>query len=83
MSSSNLQWFYSFDRIYCRDCGLNVIAVGHYCMLRDRVWRETGVGLTDGVLCLDDIEQRLGVCALPISLCHERKQTFACGQKAN
>jgi hypothetical protein len=29
-------------------------------MLRDPVWRLTGLAADDGVLCLDDIERRLG-----------------------
>lgn len=47
-------------RTRCLDCGLDVTASGDYCMLLDRVWAATGLGPDDGVLCLADIERRLG-----------------------
>jgi hypothetical protein len=52
----------AMDRVLCLDCNVNVVSAGHYCMLKTRVWRQTGVGSWHfiGVLCLDCIERRLG-----------------------
>jgi hypothetical protein len=56
----------SRERMFCVDCAtegraFNVISEGHYCMLRDRLWRELGMaGYFSGVLCLGCIERRLG-----------------------
>jgi hypothetical protein len=58
--ASDPVWEESRNRLYCLDCGLHVISEGHYCMLRTPVWRRTGLGPFDGVLCLDHIERRIG-----------------------
>jgi len=42
----------------CHDCGVDLHDIGHYCMLTNPVWRQTG--LDDGYLCLDCIERRIG-----------------------
>jgi hypothetical protein len=43
----------------CADCGVNVLAIGHYYMLRREVWREGMPGI-EGNLCLPCCERRLG-----------------------
>ncbi len=44
----------------CLDCGVNVIEIGDYCLLNDRIWEgELGLGWTDD-LCIACIETRLG-----------------------
>ena len=54
------------ERIFCADCtaegrAFNVVSEGHYCMLRDPLWRSLGMaGYFSGVLCLGCIERRLG-----------------------
>jgi hypothetical protein len=46
-------------RAHCHDCGIDIVAVGHWCMVEDAVWAATGLGKEDGVLCLQCIETRL------------------------
>jgi hypothetical protein len=58
MSAADLLW--RRERAFCVDCDFDVIGGGHYCMLRDRVWRELGMSDYSGVLCLCCIEDRLG-----------------------
>jgi hypothetical protein len=54
------------ERIYCIDCArdgraFNVMSEGHYCMVRERVWRSLGMqDYFAGVLCLACVERRLG-----------------------
>ena len=44
----------------CKDCGVNVIKAGDYCMIRSEIWKgDFGLGEDDN-LCLACIEQRLG-----------------------
>jgi hypothetical protein len=44
----------------CLDCGVNVIEIGDYCMVRDEIWRDAfGLGWNDN-LCMVCIEKRLG-----------------------
>lgn len=43
----------------CVDCGIRCDG-DQWCMLRDPVWAETGLAPDGGVLCLLDIERRLG-----------------------
>lgn len=44
----------------CLDCGLHVIRAGHWYMVHDEVWEQTGLDKHGGVLCLDCLEHRLG-----------------------
>jgi hypothetical protein len=44
----------------CRDCGINTVKAGDYCLLTDEIWRDTlGLGWDDN-LCIACIELRLG-----------------------
>ncbi len=43
----------------CRDCQCDTGQIGEYYMLHDEVWRETGLGLHDGMLCIGCAEARL------------------------
>ena len=44
----------------CRDCGVNVIKIGDYCMLSTDIWEgKLGMGERDN-LCIACIEARLG-----------------------
>jgi hypothetical protein len=47
-------------RTCCHDCGRDIIALGHHCMVLDEVWQATGLGPEDGTLCLAHLQQRLG-----------------------
>jgi hypothetical protein len=58
MSRKSRRWLWARTR--CADCGIDVAAAGQRYMLRDEVWAATGLGPGDGVLCLRDVEQRLG-----------------------
>jgi hypothetical protein len=44
----------------CKGCGLDVIRIGDYCMLRTKIWEgQLGLGWTDN-MCVACIEARLG-----------------------
>jgi hypothetical protein len=58
--SKDEKWRSSRLRFFCLDCQIDVVEEEHYCMLRRPVWRQTGLGPYDGVLCLDCIERRIG-----------------------
>jgi hypothetical protein len=47
-------------RYKCRDCGVNVIEAGDYCLLNDDIWkRQLRLRWKDN-LCIECIEKRLG-----------------------
>jgi len=48
------------DRHVCKDCGVNVIKIGEYCMINPALWKDKlGLGWDDN-LCIGCIEKRLG-----------------------
>lgn len=60
----------------CRDCGRDVIELGHPCVLETSVWRATGLARWNGCLCLDHIEARLGrpLCRQDFQRCTEAER---------
>lgn len=45
----------------CLDCGIDVYDIGHYYMVHDQVWGQTGLGTDNGLkLCLHCLASRLG-----------------------
>ncbi len=54
----------------CRDCQCDTDQIGEYYMLHDEVWRETGLGLHDGMLCIGCAESRLGRRLRPVDFKH-------------
>lgn len=44
----------------CVDCKRDTYALGHYYMVHDEVWAASGLGKTDGMLCLDCLQGRIG-----------------------
>ena len=45
----------------CRDCGIDVVAAGHWYMVHDHIWAAAGGSTDDGdYLCIHCLEQRLG-----------------------
>lgn len=45
----------------CLDCGVDTDeAYYDYYMVHDRIWRETGLGMDDGQLCIECLELRIG-----------------------
>jgi hypothetical protein len=47
-------------RYRCIDCGVNVVAIGEFYMLKSALWEDQlGLGLSDN-LCIGCLERRLG-----------------------
>ena len=45
----------------CFDCGVDIYDIGHYYMVYDRIWAQTGLGRDNGLkLCLHCLAHRLG-----------------------
>lgn len=44
----------------CEDCGRNTYEIGEYYMVRNSVWDETGLKHGKGMLCIKDLEKRIG-----------------------
>jgi hypothetical protein len=54
------RWACEIARHRCVDCGVNVIRIGDYYMLRSAIWQDQlGLGWHDN-LCIACVEQRLG-----------------------
>jgi hypothetical protein len=49
-----------YQRIHCRDCGVDVLKIGDWYSVRAEVWAATGLAPEGGVLCLADLRRRLG-----------------------
>jgi hypothetical protein len=47
-------------RTRCRDCGIDVTKSGDWYMVHDHIWALSGLGPVDGVLCVADLERRIG-----------------------
>jgi hypothetical protein len=45
-------------RFRCVDCCVDTI--GEYYMVRNELWAASGLGPNDGMLCLADLERRIG-----------------------
>jgi hypothetical protein len=43
----------------CKDCGVDVIAIGDWYMAKSEIWKALGLGWSDN-LCLACLERRLG-----------------------
>lgn len=43
----------------CVDCGVDTSEINEYYMVTDAVWRATGLGKRDGMLCIGCLETRL------------------------
>jgi hypothetical protein len=49
------------DRTFhCVDCGKDTGSSGEYYMVADELWAETGLAPNGGMLCLVDLERRIG-----------------------
>jgi len=44
----------------CLDCGIDTDDSNEYYMLKKSVWKETGLTLHEGILCIGCVEVRLG-----------------------
>jgi hypothetical protein len=49
----------AFDRMNCIDCGINVVAVGDYCMVNADVWKRLGLTWLNN-LSIPCLERRCG-----------------------
>jgi hypothetical protein len=48
------------QRWHCLDCGVDTIKSGHYYMVRNHVWAQSGCSPNGGMLCLYCLTRRLG-----------------------
>jgi hypothetical protein len=47
-------------KFHCVDCGKCTSSSGEYYMVREEIWAASGLGPHDGMLCLLDLERRIG-----------------------
>ena len=51
---------YTHDCRRCLGCGLDTVAAREYYLLHDDVWAQTGIGPSEGVLCIGCVEGHIG-----------------------
>jgi hypothetical protein len=53
-------WEREKQRWHCLDCGVDTIECGHYYMVHDQIWAQSGCSPNGGTLCLCCLHRRLG-----------------------
>lgn len=60
-----------YEKVFaCLDCKVNTGDIEEYYMVTEHVWRQTGLGTHDGMLCIGCLEARIGRRLVNVDFLH-------------